>query len=79
MIFLTFLIGLNLGYFHAEIKREMSILKNKIMEPRVYPDVVSTRPETAGRVDGGSVVSPKTPYEIEWQENEEIRKLNPGS
>jgi len=78
-ILLAFLIGLLIGYYEAQIQRQFNVLKDKLTEEKINPSVITTRPESTGRVEGGAVVSPKSPLEIEYQENLEIRKLNPGA
>lgn len=78
-ILLAFLIGLLIGYHEAQIQKGIVLLKDKITEERPSPTVVSTRPETTGRVESGAVILPKTPQEIDFQEAEAIRRMNPGS
>lgn len=77
------IIGLILGHHENKISKEFILLKNKLTKKeKVHPSVITRGREYVEpeRLDSNSaVIEPKTPQQIDFEEEEQIRKMNPGS
>lgn len=77
-LFLIF--GFQIGYAFHKVRQEIRSLANSLRkEPS--PSVVSTDSEVARirqREESSFIAEPKSPQLIEFEETEELRKMNPG-
>lgn len=78
VIFLAVCQLLSTRYLYLLVKQPVE--KKKVAPPQAYvtPSDPSFVQESTVGQEGSSIVIPKTPQRIEWEEKEELRKLNLG-
>lgn len=78
---LSIIIGTFVGYQIREIREALSSIKDSLLEgKKASPSVISGNPALTRPLSGNSgVVAPKSPQLLDWEEEQEIRKMNPGS
>jgi hypothetical protein len=79
---IDFAAGLTIGFQMVKIRQDVSIIKDSLLARKeASPAVVSGNPTLSRpeRVNASAVISPKSPQLIEFEENEELRRMNPGS
>ena len=69
--------GFQVGISVLKIRRELQIIKNRLQKSPA-PSVVSTPTVPRPREESSFIAEPKSPQQIEFEETEELRKLNPG-
>jgi hypothetical protein len=81
IVLLSLIIGIMAGYYASKIEKALHFIKGKITkEETVEPFVTNSDPRFAREDQIGSpdssVILPKSPQLIEWEETQEIEKLN---
>jgi len=73
----TFIVGLVFGYENNRIRSEIRSLKDTVLEKKTEPTVTSGNPALIpDQGNESSIVIPKSPQYVEWEEQQELEKLN---
>lgn len=75
---LAFLTGLLIGYENYKIRSALYTLKYSLTKKETKPSVTSGNPALIKDQESSSVIEPKSPQLIDWEEAQELRKMNPG-
>lgn len=77
---LCFIIGFQIGYSFLKVRQGLHSLQDSLLE-KPKPGIASTSSEVARirqREESSFVIEPKTPQQVDYEESEELKKLNPG-
>lgn len=74
------IISYTLGREFRKIREELGSIKDSLLEKPSSPSVVSPDSEVsrANRKESSFIAEPKSPQQIEFEETEALRKMNPG-
>ena len=76
---LGFVIGYWFAYQFRKIREALNSIKDSLLErPKTRPTVTSGNPTLVRPDRSTAVISPKSPQRIDFEENEELRRMNPG-
>jgi hypothetical protein len=72
-------IGIFIGYQAFQIRDSIRKISDSVLEKKESsPSVTSGNPNLRREIDSSVVIEPKSPQQVDYEEAEELKHMNPG-